>query len=163
MRDKLFRTNVFISHDWLSWPDRSALYYLRDCLMSLGANCFLDDRSLVELTDLQMDLAERVAGTDIMVCLVSEAYMRKLQSKIPGEWIQAEVKTAFRLKAHLVPIQVDNINPRRLRKEERAQYELHLGHALSSLNIETKKPQTKQDKEDIMTLARTVLEMPRKV
>ena len=103
--------------------------------MSLGANCFLDDRSLVELTDLQMDLAERVAETEIMVCLVSEAYMRKLQSKIPGEWIQAEVKTAFRLKAHLVPIQVDNFNPRRLRKEERAQDELHLGHVLSSLNI----------------------------
>ena len=82
-----------------------------------------------------MDLAERVAETDIMVCLVSEAYMRKLQSKIPGEWIQAEVKTAFRLKAHLVPIQVDNFNPRWLRKEERAQDELHLGHVLSSLNI----------------------------
>ena len=37
LRDRLFNTSVFLSHDWASWPDRSGLYYLRECLMRLGS------------------------------------------------------------------------------------------------------------------------------
>ena len=124
---RLFKLSIFISHDWSSWADREPLHFLRDCLIKLGASCFLDDRSIVEHDEIQGELARQIPVTDIMICHMTPAYLKKIDSKTnSGNWIGIEVRTAHRAGVKLVSVNVDEFNPRGLQKEEKAQFEFQM-------------------------------------
>ena len=51
---------------------------------------------------------------------MTPAYLKKLESKTnSGNWIGTEVRTAYRAGVKLVPVNVDEFNPRGLQKEEK--------------------------------------------
>jgi len=163
LRRNLYTTRVFISYDWRTWQDKSAIFYLQTCIRNLGMLCFVDERNLEPLGNLQQQLAEQLAQCDIVLCLVSAEYNRKLHTD--GTWIKTEVETAWRRfnaegqTGRLLPIHVDDFSEtlRNLPQDERLLYDFHLGQVFTPRHIKTRIP-TEGDQEDIMELARAVFE-----
>ena len=72
-------------------------------------------------------MARQIPVTDTMICLMTPAYLKKLESKTnSGNWIGTEARTAYRAGVKLVPVNVDEFNPRGLQKEEKAQLEFQM-------------------------------------
>lgn len=98
--------NVFISH---AWRDKTAAQRIADALRN-GAEVWLDVQRLKPGDDIQAVIDHALEGMDVVVVLWSHA-------AADSKGVEAEIRTAVRLKKKILPVLLDEAPPHELLRD----------------------------------------------